>query len=162
MRRESTAIRRGCCTAELGQLRSAEESPAVDCMEAETEQSAMQESKKGHSKAKYWTELNLKLKAQKSWAAQSDSHQSNNNNSSQNSFIYVISWRWRAEYVTDIFVLVSALLASRMKGVLCVGEMSLKSTPSVGFITKLMQLPRREQWVQFFFSSANGWSNTLD
>lgn len=35
-----------------------------------------------------------------------------------------------------------------MKGVLCVGEMSLKSAPSADSITKLMQLPRREQRVQ--------------
>lgn len=131
MSRESTAIRRGCCAAESGRPGSAEKSPAVDCVEAE----------KSTAKPNTLHRARL-IKAQQSRAAPSDSHQSNNS-SSRNGFICVISSRWRAAW--RLCACFCTLSIPDEGAALCC-EMSLKRL-SADFITKLMQLPRREQRV---------------
>lgn len=149
MSRESTAIRRGCGAAESGRSGSAEESPAVDCMEAETEQSGMEENRKGHRKAKYRTEMNS-LKHERVEQSRAI-HTKAIRTTTTSCFMCVISWRWR-----DAPLHWNLCACFRSLGRLGWWELFVlarRAWSLADFITKLMQPPRREQRVQLLFSA---------
>ena len=154
MSRESTAIRRGCCAAESGRPGSAEKSPAVDCVEAETER-----SRKEHSKAKHCTELNL-LKHNRA-----ERHRAIHTKATTAAAVMVLSALLAAdEGRRDVSVLVSALWASRMKALLCVVRWAWSGSLCWFHNKAYATSKKRTASAQAAASAsvpARGWKNTL-